>query len=263
LIDPLLAEKEDVAGQCFTRGVFNVNTCLEETWRVVLSRVIPDWKRKTSKETGYETTKTLSNALLRLPYGVDQPRPLGSGLVDLGDSELPTTTVATWTQCETGQGFRALDIPRLDRLVQEIVKAVSEYQEREGHGFRSLHEFALSGVLGDAIEKSQINEAIMKGKTLAPMSPLRINPGDILESLLPAMSVRGDTFKIRVRGAVFSRTGVENIRADAELIVQRFPEFFDSAQPAITPLEELNDANRAFGRRMKVLYFRWLAPSEQ
>jgi hypothetical protein len=90
----------------------------------------------------------------------------------------------------------------------------------------------------------------------------RANSGDILESLLPAMAVCGDTLRILVRG---SRAGVTGTRsfADGELIVQRLPEYFDSTQPAMTPLSELNWTNRVYGRRFKVVYFRWLNPGDK
>jgi hypothetical protein len=262
-VDAQLAEKEDAAANCFTRGVINVNTTNEEAWKAALARVLPDWQRQSSQGMPQLPKKTFANFLPRLPYGTDQARPVAGGTYDFDDSELYSATPAAWQQLEGGQGFRALDVPRRDRLAQEIIKATTDYHVRNGRPFRSLREFSQSGILAQAIGNSQINERLASRQVPAPMSPLRLNPGDILESLLPALAVRGDTFKIRVRGSIFSLAGGERARADAELTVQRFPDYFDSTQLPTTLPVDLNLENQVFGRRLKIINFRWLAKDEE
>jgi len=85
----------------------------------------------------------------------------------------------------------------------------------------------------------------------------------------PVLSSRSDTFVIRVYGEVrdplnSSATAAPIARAWCEATVQRCPEYVDStdlpsntlATPNFTP------TNRNFGRRFKVVSFRWLAPND-
>ncbi|MDR1497656.1 MAG: hypothetical protein LBS59_04495 [Puniceicoccales bacterium] len=259
-----LANQENAAAHCFTRGVFNVNTCEAAPWRVVLARALPEWKRQTAEGVvSTPSSKSLKNTLFRLPFGADQPRLLNGGESDFSDTELRDTTWAERERCEGVQGMRMLDSAFRDRLAAAISLAVKNYQIKWGRGFRSLHEFAASGVLNSSIEEARVNTSSALGKVPAPMSPLRLNSGDVLESLLPAFAVRGDTFKVRVCGAALSTLGAEQSRADAEILVQRLPEFCDTSQSPMTPVLELNETNRFWGRRLKIIYFRWLSSDEK
>lgn len=95
------------------------------------------------------------------------------------------------------------------------------------------------------------------------LSPLRMNAGDVLESIQPSLTVRGDTFVVRVRGVSFAVDGrKENSRVDAELVVQRLPEFFDEVQQPMAGAEEIGGLNRWFGRRMRVMSWRWIPADE-
>ena len=52
-------------------------------------------------------------------------------------------------------------------------------------------------------------------------------------------------------------------RAWCEAIVQRTPDFIDPQDPAETRLEDLaSGPNQQFGRRFKIVGFRWLSPDE-
>jgi hypothetical protein len=255
--------REDAAAYAFLRGAFNVNCREPESWRLALARRLPSWQRQTVAGNPPTASKDLSNVLFRLPFGADQARRAGNaGASDLLDEDLGNTYAATQTRCEGLQGFRALSARNRDKLAEALATGIKDYQERERGGFRTLREFAESGVLAEAIERAYLNTKETVGKVPAPMSPLRLNSGDILESLLPVLTTRGDTFKIRARGSVLSRDGKEEAHADIEAVVQRYPDFFDPSQSPMTPQAELNALNRRFGRRMRIVTWRWLAPGE-
>ncbi|MDF3128628.1 hypothetical protein P0Y35_05420 [Kiritimatiellaeota bacterium B1221] len=86
-------------------------------------------------------------------------------------------------------------------------------------------------------------------------APGFVTQGDLLAMIAPALTARGDTFKIRAYGDS-SGLGDADARAWLEAIVQRIPE-------PVTP--DSSDEWRptdSFGRRFKVVSVRWLTPEE-
>ncbi len=103
--------------------------------------------------------------------------------------------------------------------------------------------------------------------------PGYLTQADILQLLGPVLSARSDTFRIRTYGEVTNpATGATVARAWLEVIVQRLPEFVDptddpsawrpndsrSAANAWNPATTHRPANLEFGRRYRVVHFRWL-----
>ncbi len=88
---------------------------------------------------------------------------------------------------------------------------------------------------------------------------------DILQAIGPVISARSDTFVIRAYGDVKDglATGGNSITARAwcEAVVQRLPEYTDpSLQPEASPASD--SINDRFGRRFRILSFRWLSSDE-
>ncbi len=126
--------------------------------------------------------------------------------------------------------------------------------------------------------------AVLDGKNAA--SPLQttsgipghLNQGDIAQALAPAMSARSDTFVIRVYGASINPVIDPNTpvsTAYAEAVVQRVPEFVDSTDTPekwtdLTNFDFFNPSNnytitsinQNFGRRFKIISFRWLSSND-
>jgi len=77
-----------------------------------------------------------------------------------------------------------------------------------------------------------------------------------LHAVAPYVTVRSDTFRIRAYGASTDRAG--NILAEAwcEAVVQRSPDYVDPSDEAHE--RDLTPANEIFGRRFRILSFRWL-----
>jgi hypothetical protein len=92
-------------------------------------------------------------------------------------------------------------------------------------------------------------------------APSIISQGDIMAGIAGVATVRGDTFKIRAYGESISKAGVVAARAWCEAIVQRDTSFIDPTDPPETALAELaSSANETFGRRFRIVSFRWLDP---
>ncbi len=99
---------------------------------------------------------------------------------------------------------------------------------------------------------------------------------DVLQQIGPQLAARSDTFTIRTYGEVLDpinstpASPVIQGRAWCEAVVQRLPDFIDQADPALTtsnlgsatPLASVNAVNAAFGRRFKVVSFRWLSAGD-
>jgi type II secretory pathway pseudopilin PulG len=102
-------------------------------------------------------------------------------------------------------------------------------------------------------------------------APGWVSQGDLLRILEPAATVRSDTFVIRVYGEAKDGSG-NMVRAYAEAVVQRVPEYVDpvdrpslNAYDQTIPINVTSTAsiiNKAFGRRINVVSFRWLSGNE-
>jgi len=139
------------------------------------------------------------------------------------------------------------------------------------------------GALQAAIDKSGLNDAfltngrslldadidasIFSGKETMVNQARSVGAAGYLSqaALLTAfgsqITVRGDTFVIRTYGD--SRDSSGNILAKAwcEAVVQRTPEYVDSAN-APEATGGLTTANSTFGRKFQLISFRWLNPNE-
>ena len=108
--------------------------------------------------------------------------------------------------------------------------------------------------------------------------PGYFSQGDLLSSLAPVLTARGDTFRVRAYGE--ARDSEKNIvaRAWCEAIVQRTPRYLSTedeaalrpyvftssnvSQPFLKNNDQLAEVNRRYGRRFVVNSFRWLHPDE-
>lgn len=270
------------AGSHLLKGQFNINSTSEEAWTILLSSLdgtnsIPGLDlTDDNPETDYSVTAK------HAPF----PRMLdsASGSIDLSTNE----SQLRWT------GFRQLSETERSALAKEIVAEV-----RTRGPFLSLSEFvnrrldgppqtlALRGAIEAAIDTSNLNSDSASGSREVKESDAEDNKfpyinaaigdteegaaahlsqGDILSVIGTAITPRSDTFVIRAYGE--SRNGSNQItaRAYCEAVIQRFPEYVDPANSYDDDPGDngnlLTDLNQVFGRKMKMISFRWLSPAE-
>ena len=256
------------------KGGFNVNSTSVEAWTAFLSSMRD--QEIESQEKGSVDTGD-SSAFPRVRYPAD-------GAIDGGDDFFGGREIR-W------RGFRQLDEDQVSELAGAIVEEV-----RSRGPFLSLSEFvnrklgsssdeaSLRGTIAAALIKAETNETllhdgiIIDGQNMgthdwvtpaAAMgsnmegAPGSVSQGDILTALGSDITVRGDTFVIRAYGESDAlKSGIPAARAWCEAVVQRMPDYVDPADSPETPIDDLVETNRNFGRRFEVLSFRWLAPGE-
>ncbi len=96
----------------------------------------------------------------------------------------------------------------------------------------------------------------------AAFAPGFLTQADLLNSLGPVLTARSDTFRIRAYGDVQNPT-TTNIEGKAwcEAIVQRVPDYVENTVDAWTT-PGVGTPSATFGRRFKIVSFRWLSPND-
>jgi hypothetical protein len=90
-----------------------------------------------------------------------------------------------------------------------------------------------------------------------------VDQADILRNFAEQLTPRGDTFVIRSYGDALDAAGNVEARAWCEAVVQRVPDYLDPADEAYLKQASLkSSANKTFGRKLRVVSFRWLTPAE-
>ncbi|MBC2593457.1 hypothetical protein H5P28_04205 [Ruficoccus amylovorans] len=223
------------------KGAFNVNSTSEKAWAAFLASrlgLTPEGRLGASDEVFFP----------RMP-----------GMQAGTDEWAETRPVAVEDIYRSNQS----DSAALETLSEYIVDEV-----RQRGPFLSVAQFVNRmlvddergdrGALQAAIERSGLNA----DSTFA-YAPGTLTQGDLLEPLGPYLSVRGDTFTIRSIGEVTNPISGETAIACCEAIVQRTPEYIDPANlPEVHPSSaELEEINRQFGRKFRIIGFRWLDTS--
>ncbi|MDR0693041.1 MAG: hypothetical protein LBF49_00500 [Puniceicoccales bacterium] len=89
--------------------------------------------------------------------------------------------------------------------------------------------------------------------------PNVVNQADILQTTSHFLCTRGDTFLVRAVGNHVDSRGKVIEQAYCEAIVQRVPDYVNKNENAPDDAEEnLSRINKKFGRRYKIILFRWL-----
>jgi hypothetical protein len=147
-----------------------------------------------------------------------------------------------------------------------IQKAISDSKINDAaHGMDSkrltgsANPSALNGLLTAEARSGYSSKTGFSGDG----APSMLTQGDVLMALAPVITVRGDTFRVRAYGESKNAEGEILAKAWCEAIVQRMPEYLDSAdEPEVKPEDLEEPANERFGRRFNITSFRWLSPEE-
>jgi hypothetical protein len=89
-----------------------------------------------------------------------------------------------------------------------------------------------------------------------------LTQADVLQVIGPSISNRSDTFRVRAYGEAHDSSGNTLAKAYCEAIVQRVPDYIDSADSPSERSTELTNPNKTYGRQFTIVSFRWLSPQE-
>ncbi len=247
-----------VAQHLLIDGAFNINSTSVPAWSAVLASV---------RGASFRTSRL----------------PSGSQVVETGDkTPFPRMDYPVGKDADLWTGFRTLTDTQIRELAGEMVKQV-----KKRGPFLSLGEFVnrrvesselgLTGAIQAAINKTSLNDATKYDFVETTNFPYHQSyvedstgvgtPGylsqvDVLHGLGNFITARSDTFVIRCYGDSRNASGEVVARAWCEAVVQRVPELTDSTQAPSTNPADWSLTNRQFGRKFKIVTFRYLHPSE-
>lgn len=187
-------------------------------------------------------------------------------------------------------GFRSLSDDEIDRLAENLVIEVKRRAPFFGLGDfvnRRLKndDTGKKGPVQAAIDLAGINSVLDKefpldnrsdlpnvsffgisdstrlNQTLLPSStawglPGYLTQGDVMQVLGSTLRARSDSFVIRAYGESINAGGSVQARAWCEAVVQRFPEPVNADGVGLNHV--VNSAGVDFGRKFRVISFRWL-----
>jgi len=283
-----------IARYLLLEGGFNVNSTSREAWKTVLAalRNKPTPVLEPAAEgfdpglaENHDETPAGSFTIANGP-AVAAASP---GRADLSSPE-------QWT------GYLTLDDEQIDTLAGNIVREVrrrgpflslSDFVNRRLSADSADRDLALYGALQAAIEASGLNDQFHAGRSAelgresdflkrigirdpgfefpeaadgpaACGSNAYLDQADLLRAIDTVIVPRGDTFVVRAYGDAKAPDGAILARAWCEATVQRTPAYLDPAadQPETKAAELAGQTNRNFGRRFRLVSFRWLNPDE-
>lgn len=253
----ILADAYERVGEMLAvDGAFNVNSTSFEAWKALLgstNKVNVDYLNAAGTGTNASASTN--------PYG---RLSLAAG-----------TSSAEWS------GFRELSDGEIHDLAVQIVEQVKlrgPFVSMADFVNRRLanDETGLKGALQAAIDATNINSAYSGTVSSGDLSSYGIihpdhavgpveagatgylRQADLLQTLGQVMTVRSDTFLIRSYGDIINPHTGGTVRAWCEAVVQRVPAYLDNGNAPGDRGSELNEINDRFGRKFKVVSFRWL-----
>lgn len=275
------------AENLLVKGSFNIHSTSADAWTTVLAsaRDMAIHKSGENVETNYSSNRTplarilqpVENAYESDTASYDDDTAWG-GFATLSDQQLDDLANAIVNEIKlriASQGtiFTSLSAFVNRRLSEDATGLTGLLQaaiDKSGinssftTGSIKLDNTNLSGVAGDFPVASNILDGDGNARSTATSATANIHQGDLLQVIGSFASVRSDTFRIRSYGSSESPISGESIgQAWCEAIIQRIP------KPLVPNATDPSDANYweplpsdVFGRKFKIIGFRWLNKDE-
>ncbi|MGE9290909.1 MAG: hypothetical protein ACQKBT_07965 [Puniceicoccales bacterium] len=284
--DPLTSEE---AGAEFgIDGAFNVNSTSEEAWRAVLGAFFGE-VLDGAQETGspYVRTSGLYGAPFDSSSSYVESDETYFGYRTLTEAQIKNLARQIVKEVKRRGPFTSLS-GFVNRSPNDTAPSDTPNGGEHAYQLRGALAAALlasdqisteeADDLGISVAEARINTALQDtSEEVVPRTekgfnteaqvgwrsqdvPGWINQADLLAKIGSALTVRSDTFKIRVLGrAGDSITGEARAEVLGEAIVQRLPGYLDLNDEAHTSTAHLTEmVNLNFGRGYQVVDFRWI-----
>jgi hypothetical protein len=275
-----------IASRFEVQGMFNVNSTSVKAWRALLGHARNHKIPYTQTDGSIDLSDDTDYAISRTSVAGDR----AAGTAPQVAGEYVDTTEFT--------GYRVYSDEQLDFLAEKIVEQVrlrgpflslSEFVNRQ---LSTDTDLALTGAIQTALNALTEDQSLNPFSTVQNESVASVaNPfaggadagyvfpeaavghntyglpgwtrqADILRPLAPILSARDDTFTIRAYGESRAADGTVRARAWCEATVRRDRDFLDPADEADLTTPPTKPANQTFGRRFKMISFRWLNADE-
>jgi hypothetical protein len=202
---------DDPGSRWSIEGPFNVNSRSVAAWEAFLRGAIGSWAADTGGP--YPAGKLSDGLFFTRPSGAALAKWGALTGVDVTDAQAAALGGVEHDALMAAQSVRRLDSSALHQLAVKMV----ELQPACGYPFPSLKDFAVSGLLEQAMEACRINGVV---GAVPVGAPFRLAAADLLEAWAPILTVRGDTFRI-----IGTATG-QGVAASCvcEWVVQRVPD---------------------------------------
>ncbi|WP_309386510.1 pilus assembly PilX N-terminal domain-containing protein [Cerasicoccus frondis] len=292
LVDANLDSATDAAGELYVHGAFNVNSTSVEAWKALLaanfgaevettsgtesnpeqtpylrhpyprseavtadSNTLPE---DAESYTGFRTLSeaeidTLANAIVKQ---VKLRGPFVSMAEFVNRAPTPTSHISrtitdpdSWRQ--TGALQAAIDESGINAYYFDLNDASDGDDDSLEYSVEDPENLYLDNIMASRYFR-EFNRDAMQG-AFAANAPGYLTQGDLLAAFGSQLTVRSDTFRIRVWAESLNPLGMRNNEMWAEAVVQRTPNKLDPNE-TITDGDPLNGQ----GRRFVITSFRWL-----
>lgn len=280
---------DDSAAHLLISGNFNINSTSAKAWQALLaSNYIYNWQFQRNAGTSTEESDyriNLESSFFRLPFSGhnrsraftnwkfpfedhEEETTIGDDYPDLLDDELESifrksngvSPLKDWRP-SLAIGHRELSSAKIESLANQIIADL----EARGRPFKSIEEFASSGLLQGSIDQTSINTIVNNTSYLdadteekMPRNvPAYLSQADIISAISPYVTARSDTFRIHARARVINQA-TNSIDSEAACIalVQRVPTRNDGDADAIM------DNATGIGRKFIIKGIEWVNVSE-
>ncbi|CAM2949945.1 hypothetical protein [Rariglobus hedericola] len=288
-----LHDADKAAANLLLKGGFNINSTSEQAWRAVLGGInqltyIP--------ESGSTATSTKLQAAL--PRFAKPTTPANSasapwqGYRALDEAQIAQLATSIVAEIRNRGPFvsladfvnrrlvdNAAPTSLVDERIKGVLQAALDTSVSVNAATAPFNDAPLYPI--DPVNSSypDFDVQLMQGgvSRVAPygsranFAPQIVTQADILSAIGGGLSARSDTFTIRTYGEAQNPVTTEiSGRAWCEAVVQRLPEYMNDAasssaagDPAIASPTSLQNAdNKKFGRRYKIISFRWLSSND-
>lgn len=244
-----LRDDENAARFLVQHGAFNINSTSVDAWRMMLGQRLAAWK---GDATGAGTLD-LENVFFRLPHGAQQV----ANVPGAGGDPVTNTPAAS----ASSSGGRRLTDGQITTLAQKIVERL----KTRGRPFTSIQAFLSSSDGGGLIRDALVDAGALPANTVSLPPGAGVSQADVIAQLAPVVAPRSDTFLVRAYGDARNPvTDAVEGRAWCEAVLQRVPDVTEPVTGAYAVGDELKltAAKYPFGRKFKIVSFRWLSPDD-
>ena len=277
-----LRDKLYAARYMLINGVFNINCLDMRVWwaQIAHDRANYIFNNGAGGETDISETATTKNPVFRVPHGAQQLLRMPFPNNNLATSaQLSTYNIPVDSQPYLRAAGRIMNGGAETQLLTEAL-ATRIRAANGGRPFASIEDFITTLTAG----KSVLQTAIDTGRhtPLNDPSPTEKNinqlitdpthrftagavtPADLIASIAPFITVRGDTFRIRAYGESINPTTLQvEGTAWCEAVIQRTPELVSNPNASDDDVIAPTPAGSGdFGRRFVITSFRWLSPQD-